>query len=120
MTNPYSLETIISELGDKADAWVLQDTTTGSYVTIPHPKYPGRQIIHFFMSKSDAQDVLVEILDTSDTLKDKEIYPTKINISSAMEGIAAGKDNPLNADGFVVHSPNEVREFLGSRSNSEN
>ena len=66
------------------------------------------------------EPVLVEILDKSDTLKDKEIYPTKINLSSAMEGIAAGKDNPLNADGFVVHSPNEVYEFLGSGSNAEN
>jgi len=112
MTEPYSLETILSELGDKTDAWVLQDKTTGLYVTIPHPKYPGKSPIHFFISKDDAQAILLEIIDVNEKLKNREIYPTKVNLIQAIKGVAAGADNPWNADGFVVHSPNEVYEFV--------
>ncbi len=112
MAEPYSLETILSEFSADTDAWVLQDKTSGFYVTIPHPKYPGRNPIHFFLSKSNAQDVLVELLEASEKLKGREIYPVMVKLVPAIKGIAAGSDNPWNADGFVVHSPNEVFEFL--------
>lgn len=112
MTEPYSLDTILSEFSADSDAWVLQDKTTGLYVTIPHPKYLGRSPIHFFISESDAQDLLVELMDVNEKLKDKEIYPVKVKLIAAIKGIAAGADNPWNADGFVVHSPSEVFEFI--------
>lgn len=115
MTKPYSIETIISELSDNSDAWVLQDKNTGLYVTIPHPMYPGRNPIHFFLRKSDAQDVLIEILDVNKKLKDKEIYPVLVKLIPALKGIADGSNNPQNADGFVVHSPNEVYEFIQNK-----
>jgi hypothetical protein len=78
----------------------------------PHPKYPGRNPIHFFISKDDAQSVLLEIIDVNEKLKNREIYPTKVKLIQAIKEVAAGKDNPGNADGFVVHSPNEVYEFV--------
>ncbi len=112
MTEPYSLETILSELGDKSDAWVLQDKTTSLYVTIPHPNYPGKNPIHFFLSKEDAQAILIEIMDVNSKLKNREIYPVKVKLVQAIKGIAAGANNPWKADGFVVHSPNEVYEFV--------
>lgn len=33
----------------------------GKYVIIPHPKYPGRAIIHFFLNRAQAEHVLKEI-----------------------------------------------------------
>jgi len=112
MTKPYSIETILSELGEDADAWVLQDKTTSLYVTIPHPNYPGKNPIHFFLSKEDAQSVFIEIADVNPKLKNREIYPVKVKLVQALKGVEAGADNPWNADGFVVHSPNEVYEFV--------
>ena len=113
MIEPYTLDTILSEFSDNSDAWVLQEKTTGLYVTIPHPKYPGRNPIHFFLSKSDAQDLLLELMDVNEKLKDREIYPVQVKLIPAIQGIATGAaSNPYNADGFVVHSPNEVFEFI--------
>lgn len=112
MTEPYSLETILTEFSEDTDAWVLQEKPTGLYVTIPHPKYPGRNPIHFFLSKSDAQEILVELVDVNARLKDREIYPVMVKLIPSIKGIAAGSDNSWNADGFVVHSPNEVFEFV--------
>jgi len=116
MTEPYNLETILAEFDEEAEAWVLQDKTSGMYVTIPHPKYPGRNPIHFFMSESDAQDVLVEILDVNPKLKKHEIYPVKVKLIQAIKGVASGAKKLGNADGFVVHSPNEVFEFINEKA----
>lgn len=115
MTEPLSLDTILSEFSEDVDAWVLQEKTTSLYVTIPHPKYPGRNPIHFFLSESDAKDILVELLDVNNKLKDREIYPVKMKLVPAIRMIATGSNNPLNVDGFVIHSPNEVFEFMQSR-----
>lgn len=54
MTDPLSLETILAEFNEDSETYVLQDTKSKKYVTIPHPSYPGRNPIHFFLSKSDA------------------------------------------------------------------
>lgn len=111
MTNPLSLDTIKSEFNEDAEAWVLQDTKSKKYVTIPHPKYPGRNPIHFFMSRDNAEAVLQEILDVNWALGNRNIIATKVKLLQACRSIAADK-TPGNADGFVVHPPNEVYEFL--------
>ncbi|MBI5462793.1 MAG: hypothetical protein HY941_11475 [Gammaproteobacteria bacterium] len=111
MTDPLSLETIQAEFSENTEAWVLQDKQSKKYVTIPHPKYPGRSPIHFFMSKNDAESVLTEILDANFALGNREIFPVKVKLLQAIRGIAADK-TAGNADGFVVHPPNEVFEFV--------
>lgn len=111
MTEPLSLETIVAEFSDSAEAWVLQDTKSKKYVTIPHPKYPGRDIIHFFLSKNDAEQVLTEILDVNEVLKGRDIFAVSVNLLKAVRSIAADK-TVGNAVGFVVHPPNEVFEFV--------
>lgn len=116
MTEPLSLETIISEFNDKTVAWVLQEKTSGLYVIIPHAKYPGRNPIHFFLSESDAKSVLVELLDENEKLKDREIFPVRVLLVPALQGIASGAYKQGNADGFVVHSPNEVYEYIRNRA----
>ena len=58
MTDPLSLDAIVAEFNENSEAWVLQDTKSKKYVAIPHPKYSGRNPVHFFLSKSDAESVL--------------------------------------------------------------
>ena len=69
MTDPLSLETIVSEFSEDAEAWVLKEASSEQYVAIPHPKYPGRRPLHFFMSRGDAEAVLTEILDVNPGLR---------------------------------------------------
>jgi len=111
MTDPLSLDTILSEFSEESEAWVLQDTQSKKYVTIPHPKYPGRDPIHFFMSQNDAEAVLQEILDVNWALRNRNIFPTKVKLLLACRSIAADK-TASGADGFVAHPPNEVYEFI--------
>jgi hypothetical protein len=116
MDEPLDLDTLLSEFGEEKEAWVLQDRESGLYVTIPHPKYPGRSLIHFFLSRENAQDVLMELLDENERLRDKEIFPVAVRLLQAARGIAAGSGKAGNADSFVVHSANEVYTFLRDRA----
>jgi hypothetical protein len=116
MTKPLPLETILSEFDEKTVAWVLQEKTSGLYVTIPHPKYPGKNPMHLFLSESDAQSVLVELLEENEKLKAKEIYPVRVLLVPALKGIASGAYKAGNVDSFVVHSPNEVYEYIRDKA----
>jgi hypothetical protein len=111
MTDPLSLETILAEFSEETEAWVLQDKKSKKYVSIPHSKYPGRNPIHFFLSKNDAESILTEILDVNWALRNRDIFPVNVNLLQAVRSIAADKTLG-NADGFVVHPPNEVFEFI--------
>lgn len=108
---PLSLDVILTEFDVNSEAWVLQDETSKRYVVIPHSKYPGRRPIHFFLRKEDAEAILLELNEENRNLKNKNIFPVKVKLIPAIKGIAADK-NPDNADAFVVHSPNEVYEYI--------
>ena len=114
MTSPLKLETILSEFSEDADAWVLQDRVSGKYVIIPDSRFPGRKPIRFFMRREDAIDLLQELNDENPNLGDKEIYPFKVKLLESLRRIASDT-NPDNADAFVVHSPNEVYQYLRER-----
>lgn len=115
MTEPISLDIILSEFSEDTEAWVLQDQQSKLYVIIPHNKYPGRQPIHFFLKREDAEDVLTELLAENDKLRGKDIFPVNVKLLSAIQTISADK-TPGHADGFVVHSPNEVYEYIRDRN----
>ncbi len=109
-TDPFALETMLGEFDDKYEAWVLRDSRSGLYVTIPHSRYPGKTIVHFFMSFENALAVLDAIAKTGNAkIAAAPIIPVKVNLHEAMQAIAA-TETPGYADGFVVHSPNEVFE----------
>ena len=114
MTEPIALDIILSNFSENDYAWVHQDTGSGMYVTIPHPKYPGRRPIHFFMSYEDANDMLQEILTQNQSFRGKTIVPIKVKLLESLRSIAS-TTGPDMADGFVLHSPNEVYEFLKDR-----
>jgi hypothetical protein len=114
MTKPLELDTILAEFDDSAQAWVLQDRNSGKYLIVPDPRFPGRKPVRFFMRQEDAEALLTEVLEANPSLRDKEIYPTRVALIRALRGIASDT-NPNNADSFVVHSPNEVYEFLRDR-----
>ncbi len=113
MIEPLSLDVIQSEFSEATEAWVLQDEKSGRYLIIPHPKYPKRKPIHFFFKKEAAQDVLIEVLDVNNKMKSEDIFPVKVKLLQTLHHIASGK---TNGDGFVVHSPNEVIEFLKEKN----
>ena len=80
MTEPLSLETILSEFSEDTEAWVLQDKITTQYVSIPHPKYPNRTPLQFFLSRKDAETLLMEILDVNPRLRNKKIFPVSVKL----------------------------------------
>lgn len=49
----------------------------------------------------------------NDKMRDEDIFPTRVKLLQTLREIASGK---TNGDGFVVHSPNEVFEFLKERN----
>jgi hypothetical protein len=109
-TDPLSLEVLLGEFDSKYEAWVLRDPSSGDYLTIPHPDYPGRTIIHFFMSRVNAMTVFDAVVSAGNKkIAAAPIIPVKANLHEAMRSIAATK-KPGFADGFVVHPPNEVFE----------
>lgn len=111
MTEPLSLDTILGELSDDDETWVLQDQLSGKYVVIPDDRFPGRRPIRFFLSRHDADSVLQEVLKVNQALRQAEITPIKVKTKQAIASIAMDK-TPGHADAFVVHSPNEVFEFI--------
>jgi hypothetical protein len=111
VTNPLTLDTIINGLADNDEMWVLQDLRSKRYLIIPDPRYPGRRPIRFYMKEQDAQAVLDRVLDVNKELQDNDIVSVNVKLKPALRGIAADK-NPEHADAFVVHSSNEVFEYL--------
>jgi len=110
MTEPLSLETILNELSDEDETWVLQNQQSGRYLTIPDDRFPGRLPIRFFLSRQDAESVLQQVLKVK-SFQHAHIAAVKVKTKQAIASIA--RDNtPGHADAFVVHSPNEVFEFL--------
>jgi hypothetical protein len=67
--------------------------------------------VRFFMSREDADRMLAEVLKVNPSLVGEQIAPASVKLLQALRSIAADK-TPGHADSFVVHSPNEVFEFL--------
>ena len=114
MVQPLSLDTILSEFSEESEAWVLQDEKSKQYLTVPDPRYPGKKPIRFFLRKEDAEDLLQEVLEVNEHLRDKDIFAVKVKLIPALKGIANDK-TPEHADSFVVHSPNEMYDWLRER-----
>ena len=82
--------------------WTLQDKKSGQYITVPDRR--RNNSIRFFMSESDAEDVLMKLLEAVPSLKDKEICPVQVR---ALETLQALADTV-----FAIHSPDEVYELI--------
>lgn len=111
MTQPLPLDTVLGEFSEQSEAWVLQSKRKGTYLTIPDDRFPGRRPVRFFMSRADADRMLSEVLKVNPSLTGEQITPVSVKLLQALRSIAADK-TPGHADSFVVHSPNEVFEFL--------
>jgi hypothetical protein len=62
------------------------------------------------MSCEDAKKVINELDLENPKLKKREIYPYEMKLKASLRALAADPEN-----GFVVHTPNEVFEFLAQR-----
>jgi hypothetical protein len=114
MTQPLPLDTVLSEFSEQSHAWVLQSKRHGTFLMIPDHRFPGRRPVRFFMSQADAARMLTEVLKVNPSLAGQQITPVSVKLLQALRDIAADK-TPGHADSFVVHSPNEVFEFLHDR-----
>jgi len=114
MTQPLPLDTVLSEFSEQSDAWVLQSKRQGTFLVIPDNRFPGRRPVRFFMSKADAARLLAEVLKANPSLAVERITPVSVKLLQALRDIAADK-TPGHADSFVIHTPNEVFEFLHQR-----
>lgn len=117
MTEPLPLDTILAEFTEDYEAWVLQSHKDGRYLVVPDSRFPGRQPIRFFMSKLDADRFLSVVLAANPALSQWELLPVQVKLLAALRGIASDK-TPGHADSFVVHSPNEVFDFIQGRVRS--
>jgi len=111
MTEPLPLDTVLGELSEDYEAWVIQSKNNGQYLVIPDDRFPGRKPIRFFMSEMDASRVMDAVLQARPALKKFGLWPVKVRLHDALRNIAADKQ-PDHADSFVVHSPNEVFDFV--------
>ena len=66
------------------------------------------------MSSQDAESVLKEVTQVNATILSHKIIAMKVNLNTACKSIST-EPTPGNADGFVLHSPNEVLEFTNDR-----
>lgn len=114
MTKPLPLDTVLSEFSETSQAWVLRSEHS-SYLTIPDPRFPSRRPVRFFLSREDAERVLAAVLKANPALAGERIAPVSVKLLQALRSIATDHA-PGHADSFVVHSPNEVFEFLDERA----
>jgi len=114
MTKPLPLDTVLSEFSEDSEAWVIQSKKNEKYLTIPDNRYPGRNPIRFFLSKLDAERILVEVLKANPSLATQQLEPINVKLLRALRSLSEDK-TPGHADSFVMHSPNEVYESVQNR-----
>lgn len=103
---------IEGEFSEDYMAWAIR-AKSGDYLVIPDDRFPSRHPIRFFMSEGDARRVIEAVLDAKPELRKAELMPVNLPLRDSLRRIASDKDTN-HADSFVVHSPNEVYEFVMS------
>lgn len=112
MIRPLSLDVIEGEFSEDYKAWAIQ-SKSGDFLVIPDDRFPGRHPIRFFMSEDDAQRVLDAVLDVRPELRRAKLSAIQLPLRDSLRRIAEDS-NPDHADSFVVHSSNEVYDFVAS------
>lgn len=109
---PLSLEVLDGEVSEESKAWVIKGEN-GSFLIIPDNRFPGRRPIRFFMSEADASRVIREVTRAKPELAQQRLAPFEVFLRDSLRRIAK-ETHPERADSFVVHTPNEVYDFLKS------
>jgi hypothetical protein len=112
MIQPLSLDVIEGEFSEDYEAWVIRGKN-GKFLVIPDNRFPGRRPIRFFMSEADASKVIDAVLHAKPALASQGLTPVRVRLLDSLRGVAKDTDTN-NADSFVVHSPNEVFDFVSS------
>ena len=112
MIRPLSLDVIEGEFSEEYEAWVIRGKN-GKFLVIPDNRFPGRRPIRFFMSETDATRVKDAVLEVKPELFSQRLTAVRVRLLDSLRGIAKDADTN-NADSFVVHSPNEVYDFVKS------
>jgi hypothetical protein len=113
MTKPLDLDAILGEFSEDDNAWTVMDVATGARLNIPDDRYPGTDIVRFFLSRSDAEKLITEATTAAPKLRDAILVAVPVPLVRTARAIAAQRDRGKKI-GFVVHSPNEVYEAYGN------
>jgi len=108
---PIPPEMIRADFPPRYEAWILRDEEAGRDLYIPHHDYPGKSIVHFFMSKESAQETFEAILveEPQKAARLSQVKPVKVvweDKVREIEGLYAQN----RAIGYTTHSPQEVFE----------
>ena len=112
MTQPISIDTMLAEFSEADSAWVIMDVASGARLNVPAPNYPGTEVVRFFLSQSDADKFLGEVLQAAPHLHEAILVAVAVPLIRTARAIAAQRNSGKKV-GFVIHSPNEVFEAYG-------
>jgi hypothetical protein len=107
---PLDLDTV-TEFGEGYEAWTLTTQRVASTSRCQTLAIPDAIPSAFFMREADAQALLDRLVEVNPRIGSANVRPVKVRLLRAPCSIAADR-TPGNADSFVVHSPNEVYDWL--------
>lgn len=114
MTQPINIDTILAEFSESDNAWTVIDVVSGARLNIPdHERYPGVEVVRFFLSRDDAEKHISEVVLAAPQLANAILVAVPVPLIRTARAIAAQRDSGKKV-GFVVHSPNEVFEAYGN------
>jgi len=113
MTKPLDLESILGEFSEADNAWTVIDVASGARLNVPDERYPGTDIVRFFLSRADADKLIREATTAAPKLADAILVAVPVPLIRTARVIAAHRDRGKKI-GFVVHSPNEVYKAYGN------
>jgi hypothetical protein len=114
MAKPLDIDTLLGEFSESDSAWTIIDVVSGARLNVPdHARYPGVEVVRFFLSRDDAEKHIAEVIAAAPRLANAVLVAVPVPLIRTARAIAALRDRGKRV-GFVVHSPNEVFEAYGN------
>lgn len=109
MSKPLDLETSLAEFSGDDKGWTVIDAVTSARLDVPDDHYPGTDVVRLFLSRSDSEAHIREVIAASPNLRNAVLVSVAVPLIRTVRGIAPARAAGQKV-GFVVHTPNEVYE----------
>jgi hypothetical protein len=110
MIQPMSIDVILREFSEEYRAWVIE-AESGKCLAIPDRRFPGRKPILFFKTEYDASRLLGAVLKARPMFESQRLVAVEVRLLETLRRVASDK-NRGQTDSFVIHSANEVSDFI--------
>jgi hypothetical protein len=110
MIQPMSLDVILKEFSEEYRVSAIQ-AQNGKYLAVPDQRFPGRKPLLFFKTEYDASRLLQAVLKARPRLETQNLAVVEVRLLETLRRVAADK-NRGQTDSFVIHSANEVSDFI--------